>query len=383
MSEPGRLPLPSRIGKYELQEFLGGGMSQVYRAQDTVLGRTVAIKVLTEAGCQDSEAKARFLQEARTAGGIVHEHIISVYDFGEEKGRPFMVMEFLRGKSLNQALKANELGDLRKRLSLAVQACKALSFIHQKKIIHRDIKPDNLHLDGEGKIKLMDFGIAKAQGGMALTRIGYTLGTPYYMAPEQVLGQQITSLVDVYAFGIMLFELITGTKPISGDSVEKIFQAILYEPLNLEPLTRAGAPMPLLQIVQKCTAKDPSHRFQTFAEVGGAIEDFLEASNPVALSARPATRQFPDSSQLSVTAATQPPAQAKPAQPSSGAAFTPPKPKPIQPPPGPPLPDGLPAFLNILPSPLRTQTGLMLLVAVGVLLGMAVLYGLLSLMKIF
>ena len=371
MSEPGRLPLPSRIGKYELQEFLGGGMSQVYRAQDTVLGRTVAIKVLTEAGCQDSEAKARFLQEARTAGGIVHEHIISVYDFGEEKGRPFMVMEFLRGKSLNQALKAGELGDLRNRMNLAMQACKALSFIHQKKIIHRDIKPDNIHLDGDGKVKLMDFGIAKAQGGMALTRVGYTLGTPYYMAPEQVLGQQVTALVDVYAFGIMLFELITGTKPISGDSVEKIFQAILYEPLNMEPMARVGAPMPVLQIVQKCTAKDPSQRYQSFAEVGGAIEDFLEMSSPAM---RPPTRQFPDSS--SANAIRPSGLQPRPAPPQ-------PQPPPRQPaPPSQPSADGLPAFLNILPAPLRTQTGLMILVALGVLLFMAVMYGLLSLMKV-
>src|SRR5690349_9257926 len=131
------LTLPARIGKYELQEFLGGGMSEVYRAKDTVIGRTVAVKILTEEGCADSEVKARFLQEARMAGNIEHANVISIYDFGEdEQQRPFMVMEFLRGDDLKKLIRANRTGDMRDRLRIALQTARAIGFIHSQKIIH-------------------------------------------------------------------------------------------------------------------------------------------------------------------------------------------------------------------------------------------------------
>ncbi len=241
------MELPARIGKYELEEFLGGGMSHVYRARDTVIGRTVAVKILTEAGCQDAEAKARFLAEARMAGNISHDNIISIYDFGEdEKQHPFMVMEFLRGEDLRHAIKNGHTGDLRNKLRIALQVARALEYIHTQKIVHRDIKPENVHVTTAGVVKLMDFGIAKTEG-LAMTRAGYVLGTPYYMAPEQVTGQNVTEQVDVYAFGVLLFELLTGAKPISGDTVERIFYSILNEPLNLDPMYKAGVPQPLVR----------------------------------------------------------------------------------------------------------------------------------------
>src|ERR1041385_5256560 len=125
------MQLPARIGKYELQEFLGGGMSHVYRAQDTVIGRTVAVKILTEAGCQDAEAKARFLAEARMAGNIAHDNVISIYDFGEdEQHRPFMVMEFLPGEDLRSAIRGGHTGDLSNKLQIALQVARALEYIH-------------------------------------------------------------------------------------------------------------------------------------------------------------------------------------------------------------------------------------------------------------
>lgn len=273
------MELPSRIGKYELEEFLGGGMSHVYRARDTVIGRTVAVKILTEAGCQDVEAKARFLAEARMAGNIAHDNIISIYDFGQdEKDHPFMVMEYLKGEDLSQAIKGARTGDLTNRLRIALQIARALEYIHSQKIVHRDIKPENVHITTAGTVKLMDFGIAKTEG-LNMTRAGYVLGTPYYMAPEQVTGQNITNQVDVYAFGILLFELLTGLKPITGDTVERIFYSILNEPLNVEPLRQMGASPAVCELVTRCTAKNPADRPQGFAPICAAIETIMAAGS--------------------------------------------------------------------------------------------------------
>src|SRR4051794_33309474 len=186
------MELPARVGKYELEEFLGGGMSHVYRARDTVIGRTVAVKILTKEGCEDEEAKARFLAEARMAGNISHDNVLYVYDFGEDdQHHPFMVMEFLRGQDLRHAIKNGAVGDIKSRLKIALQTARALQYIHTQKIVHRDIKPENVHLTTNGVVKLMDFGIAKTEG-LSMTRAGYVLGTPYYMAPEQVRGESIT-----------------------------------------------------------------------------------------------------------------------------------------------------------------------------------------------
>ena len=268
------MPLPARIGKYELKEYLGGGMAHVYRARDTVLGRTVAVKILTEAGNNDRELRGRFLEEARTASNISHDNIISVYDFGEEQGKPFMVMEFLRGESLRDAMKGGRTGDLQYKISTALQIARALEYIHLRKIIHRDIKPENVHIDVSGKVKLMDFGIAKREG-VSLTRAGFTLGTPYYMAPEQVLGKPPTTLVDVYAFGVMLVELVSGQKPITGETVERIFHQILHEPMNLEGVRRAGAPPSLIDLITRSTAKNPAERPQSFGQVAAELEGVL------------------------------------------------------------------------------------------------------------
>jgi serine/threonine-protein kinase len=181
-----------RISKYELVEFLGGGMSHVYRAQDTVLGRTVAVKVLTDAACAQPDAKARFLAEARVASSLAHDNILGIYDFGEDdQQHPYMVMEFLVGQDLRNAIRSGQTGDLRNQLRIALQIARALQYIHSKKIVHRDIKPENIHLNAAGVVKLMDFGIAKTEG-FSMTRTGFILGTPYYMAPEQVLGRELT-----------------------------------------------------------------------------------------------------------------------------------------------------------------------------------------------
>jgi serine/threonine-protein kinase len=267
--------LPARIGKYQLEEFLGGGMSHVYRARDTVIERTVALKILTDAGCEDPEAKARFLAEARMAGNISHDNVLSIYDFGEdEQHRPFMVMEFLKGENLRHAIQNGHTGALGDKLKIAVQVARALAFIHTQKIVHRDIKPENVNVSPTGVVKLMDFGIAKTEG-LQMTRAGYVLGTPYYMAPEQVTGQNITEQVDVYAFGVLLFELLTGARPFTGDTVERIFFSILNEPLDLDPLRRTGVPETVCGLVARCTLKNPAGRPPGFGPVIAELERIL------------------------------------------------------------------------------------------------------------
>ncbi len=274
MSSPAPIQLPARISKYELIEFLGGGMSHVFRATDTVLGRTVAIKILTPAGVADADTKARFLQEARTASNISHENILAVYDFGEEAGKPYMVMEFLRGRTLRGAIQENLLPDLSSKLRVAIQVARALGHVHQHQITHRDVKPENVNLDNSGHAKLMDFGIAKT-ADLSLTQPGYVLGTPYYMAPEQIMGKPVTASVDIYAFGIMLYEMLLSTRPYSGDSIETIFYKIMHEPLDLSPLALAGVPPGMVAIVARCTKKDPAERYADFSGVVADLENAL------------------------------------------------------------------------------------------------------------
>jgi eukaryotic-like serine/threonine-protein kinase len=289
------MQLPARVGKYELVELLGGGMSRVYRARDTVIGRTVAVKLLTGEACRDDESKKRFLREAQVAGSVAHDNIVTVYDFGVQDGRPYMVTEFLRGEDLRTMIKAGRVGDIDSRLKIALQIARALDHIHSLKIIHRDIKPENIHVTAAGLVKLMDFGIARDENSQ-LTRPGFTLGTPYYMAPEQVRGQTITHQVDIYAFGVLLFELMTGARPIESDTIEKIFFQILYQPLDLAPLEKASVPAPIAGLVARLTAKAPADRPQTFGAVIATLEDIqrgIAAPGVPPATAAPPTRVRP------------------------------------------------------------------------------------------
>ena len=272
---------PKQVGKYELEEFLGGGMAHVYRAKDTVLGRRVAVKILTEAAMADTEAKARFLQEARLASNIHHENIISIYDFGEDQGRPFMVMEFVEGETLRDAIKRGTAGDIYYRLRLALQAARALDYVNSRKIVHRDVKPENLHVDKLGKIRLMDFGIAKADG-VNLTKAGAAVGTPFYMSPEQVLGRQPTVQSDVYAFGVLLYELMTGARVVMAQSMEQIFHQILYDAPDPAPLEAAAVPPPLRELIARCTSKQLVQRPPNMAAVCEELGNILAQAPAVA-----------------------------------------------------------------------------------------------------
>jgi len=265
---------PARVGKYDVEEYLGGGMSRVYRAKDTVLGREVALKVLSDGW--DDDAKARFLHEARMVSSASHENVIAVYDFGEDGGRPFMVMELLEGESLRAALDNGTAGDFKWRIRIALQVARAIEYVHSRKIVHRDIKPENVYIDGHGHAKLMDFGIAKTEG-FSLTQAGFTLGTPFYMAPEQVVGGAVTGQADVYAFGVLLYELLTGIKAVAGGNFEQVFDQILTQPLAPEPLIEANVPSLVIDMIARCTAKPPAARPQGLGAICGQLESFLDA----------------------------------------------------------------------------------------------------------
>ncbi len=341
-------------------------MAHVYRAEDTVLHRTVAVKILTEEGCNDKETKDRFLQEARLAGGLAHDNIIRVFDFGEDTGgRPFMIMEFLKGETLREAIKAGHTGDLKKRLRIALQVVQAIEHIHSLKIVHRDIKPDNVHIDLSGRVRLMDFGIAKSQN-VKLTKAGFTLGTPYYMAPEQVMAQNVTHLVDIYAFGILLYELLTGQKPVSGDSIDKVFRKILSEPLPMEPLRQSGAPPSVRDMVMKCTEKAPESRYGSFEQIRLELERILKGmpSAGADASGAMAAHQATGSSRTSGSFTS--PSVATAGGAGSGRIVTP---GPLQA----AQAEGVPTILRKLPAQFHTQEWFIAIVALGVLLGLAVM----------
>jgi serine/threonine protein kinase len=271
------MQIPAIVGKYELLEFLGGGMSHVYRARDTVIERPVVVKLLTEEACRDVEAKARFLQEARLAGNIQHDNIVSVFDFGEHEGRPFIVMEYLKGEDLRDAIRAGHTGSLVERMKIALQIADALEYVNGRGIVHRDIKPENVHIDANGRVKLMDFGIAKT-ADLSLTKTGMTMGTPYYMAPEQVAGKPATPLVDIYAFGMLFYELLTGTRAVNGDTIEAVLYQILNVPLDPAPMVNAGAPPQARALVLRCVEKKPEDRPQSFRIVVEELRALISGS---------------------------------------------------------------------------------------------------------
>jgi serine/threonine protein kinase len=282
------MQLPAQFGKYELQQFLGGGMSHVYQALDTVIGRQVAVKILTDEACRDADAKQRFLHEARMSGTIQHDHIVTIHDYGEQDGRPYIVMEFLRGADLRDTLRHGQAGDLLNRLRIAAECAAALAFVHDRAIIHRDIKPENIFIEHSGRSKIMDFGISKT-AGFSLTKAGNAMGTPFYMSPEQVLGANITPLVDVYSFGIVLYELFTGERLVTGDSMERLFYVILNENPDPAKLAAAGAPASLTDLILRCTAKKPEDRLQSFGAIRHILNSIIaEVRDGAPAPARPA-----------------------------------------------------------------------------------------------
>ncbi|HEY3739086.1 MAG TPA: bifunctional serine/threonine-protein kinase/formylglycine-generating enzyme family protein [Bryobacteraceae bacterium] len=269
--------LPATIGKYRIEEYLGGGMAEVYRAEDTVLDRRVAFKQLSPAGVADERVRARFLEEARVGAQLSHDNIVRTFDYGEDCGQPFIVMEMLSGDALSARIKSGQLGSFPARAQIALEMARALEYLHGHKILHRDIKPDNVHIDARsGRVRLIDFGIAKSQG-MNLTQAGFVVGTPFYMAPEQLSGAPIGPATDVYAFGLVFFEILTGKRARPAETVERVLQQILSEPVDYAPLAESGVPEPLAQIVSATTQADVNLRPADFTGVIAQLENWIES----------------------------------------------------------------------------------------------------------
>jgi tetratricopeptide (TPR) repeat protein len=262
----------AKIGKYEIVEELGrGGMGVVYKAYDSLMEREVAIKVISDGVLAMPEIKSRFYREARTAGKLAHENITVVYDVSEEDGKPYIVMEYLAGADLGALLEKGEQIPLMQKLNYAIQICRGLSFSHSHGIIHRDIKPGNIRITGTGKVKIMDFGIAKPESSN-LTRTGALIGTPFYMSPEQIQGKKVDKRSDIFSFGVLFYELLTSQKPFPGAEPTSVMYKIVHEEPEQIDDSLIDYRNGLRDIVLKTLAKDPDKRYQDLAEVADQLE---------------------------------------------------------------------------------------------------------------
>jgi len=265
------------LGKYELLEKIGeGGFGVVYKARDPALDRLVALKVLAPQFTSDSQAVERFRQEARLAARLKHPHIVTIYEVGEAAGRYFIAMEWIEGQSLDQRITAQGALPLGEVVRLVEQVAEALDYAHRQGLIHRDIKPANILLDSQGQATLTDFGIVKAMNEAGLTTTGMALGTPEYMAPEQVLGGELDARTDLYALGVVLFHALTGQAPFRGTTPFVIQKAHLEEPPpDPRALNPALSPA-IAMVILKALSKQPEQRFQSGAELKQALQQALQ-----------------------------------------------------------------------------------------------------------
>ncbi len=250
------------ISHYKILEKLGeGGMGVVYKAHDTKLDRDVALKFLPSDLSSSSEERSRFIHEAKAASALNHPNICSIHAIGEFEGRQFIDMEFVEGKTLTALLREKELS-LNDILDMVIQIGEGLKAAHKKGIIHRDIKPDNIMLADDGPAKIMDFGLAKLGGASKLTKTHSTLGTLFYMSPEQVQGLEVDQRSDIFSLGAVLYEMVAGRRPFRGEHEAAVIYSILNE--SPEPMVRykANVPDALGRVVEKALSKDRDHRYQ-------------------------------------------------------------------------------------------------------------------------
>lgn len=277
--EPGKVRFgPSSIlrQRYRLESEIGrGGMGIVYRATDLDLKRPVAVKLLPDR-VSTPDARERFLREARAAASLNHPNIVAVHDVGEDQGVPFFVMELVEGGNLSAAPHR----DFRRVVQIGSQICEALEHAHTHSIVHRDLKPDNVLLSGareSGSVKLADLGLALPVRDSRLSGAGAIVGTPAYMAPEQILGEKIDGRADLYALGVVLYEMTTGRLPFMGDDPLTIVSQHIHAPVVPPRALRSDIPRALEAVIVKLLAKDPAHRFANAFDTGAALREALEA----------------------------------------------------------------------------------------------------------
>ena len=264
------------IGRYQLQDTLGqGGMGVVYRAFDTLLQRTVALKVIGGQIDSNPDTRARFLREARSAAQLSHKNIVTIYDLGEEDSHPFLAMEYLEGQDLQQRLCDPVKMDLTRKLDVALDLCEGLEFAHGRGVVHRDVKPANIFITNTGQVKILDFGLARLTTSQ-LTNSNMLMGTLNYIAPEQVRGEPADHRSDVFSVGVVMYELIGNKKAFEGDSFASTLYKILEE--VPEPLWRVDATVPraLAAIVERALAKPLDQRFQSMAALRHELLMFRE-----------------------------------------------------------------------------------------------------------
>jgi eukaryotic-like serine/threonine-protein kinase len=265
-----RRRLPPSIGRYRIVDRLGkGAMGVVYSAHDGLMERMVAIKVMMTDLEDDPETSTRFYREARAAGQLVHPNIITIFDMGEEDGRPFIVMEIVQGWTLNKYLERPEAADIEKKIDLMLQICAGLHAAHTHGIFHRDVKPGNLLVGQHGELKIVDFGIARLASS-SMTASGLIVGTPDYMSPEQARGPDVDQRSDIFSAGAVFYLMLTGRKPFAAaDPISVLAKVQAEAPL---PIRDSEAPPSLARLIMKALAKDPAERYQSCARMIAELE---------------------------------------------------------------------------------------------------------------
>ena len=261
--------VPSHIGRYQIQGAIGeGGMGALFKAWDPKLEREVAIKVLRG---DDSEMRERFAREARSAAHLRHPNIVTIFDVGEEAGQPFIAMELIQGQTLAELIRTRAPIALGRKLELIEALCEGLGFAHRAGVVHRDVKPANMMVDADGALKILDFGIARFGGGGGVTHAGMLIGTLNYMSPEQVMGKDVDARCDIYAVGLVFYELLAGRQAFPGDLDTGILNRILSVPPDPIAAT-PGVPPEVARIVDRAIAKDPNQRYQDLAAMRVELE---------------------------------------------------------------------------------------------------------------
>ncbi len=271
---------PKNIGKYEIQEVLGkGAMGVVYKGYDRAIARSVAIKVIAKATLGPAELKhvlQRFRHEAQAVGRLVHPRIVQIYDYGEDDEIAYIVMELVNGKTLNQHLSQEGSYEIREVGEIVRQLLDGLGHAHTEGVVHRDVKLSNILINSDGRIKISDFGIARIDSS-ELTQVGDVLGTPYCMAPEQFLGLEVNALADLYSVGVIAFELLTGTKPFSGNAATVMQQVLNVRPSDASWINPKLSPM-MDEVLHKALAKKREDRYQNAREFSDAFRQAIDAS---------------------------------------------------------------------------------------------------------